>query len=72
MAVQLIRQGGGRQIIQRYGNGGFRVSGVAYRGSIVVLPDATQAWEVAAFAALSPAAFADLFARAATLDLCLV
>lgn len=73
MAVQLIRQGGGgRQVIQAYGGGGFRVSGAAYRGSILVLPDATQAWDVAAFAALTPNAFAPLFARAAALDLCLV
>jgi len=30
---------GDRQVIQGYGRGGFRVSGRAYEGSILVLPD---------------------------------
>lgn len=37
----------GRQIIERYGNGGFRVTGASYRGSILVLPDRAAAWPVA-------------------------
>ncbi|MEO3430287.1 Mth938-like domain-containing protein [Pelagibius sp. CAU 1746] len=34
----------GRQIIESYGGGGFTVTGEAYRGSILVLPDWTGAW----------------------------
>src|SRR3546814_3585402 len=34
----------GRRIIQSYGNGGFRVTGQSYRGSILVLPDWAAAW----------------------------
>src|SRR3546814_7752134 len=34
----------GRQVIERYGNGGFRVTGETYRGSILVLPDRSAAW----------------------------
>jgi uncharacterized protein len=34
----------GRRVIERYGNGGFRVTGESYRGSILVLPDRAEAW----------------------------
>lgn len=34
----------GRQIVQAYGEGGFRVSGQAYEGSLLVFLDATQGW----------------------------
>ena len=34
----------GRQIIESYGNGGFRVTGESYRGSILVLPERSAAW----------------------------
>ena len=36
----------GRQLIQSYGEGGFRVSDVAYRGSLLVFPEKIQAWAV--------------------------
>ena len=39
-----------RQVIDSYGASGFRVSGVAYDGAILVLPQATQPWPVATFA----------------------
>ena len=46
----------GRQIIERYGAGGFRVSGAIYPGPVIVFPDRTIAWENAAStpAALAP------------------
>jgi uncharacterized protein len=34
----------GRQIIERYAPGGFRVSGVVYPGAVLVFPDRTLAW----------------------------
>jgi uncharacterized protein len=37
----------GRQIIERYAANGFRVSGVIYRGPILVFPDLTVAWDAA-------------------------
>ncbi len=33
-----------RQIIQRYGNGGFRIAGEQHTGSCLVLPDRTSPW----------------------------
>ena len=37
-----------RQLIQGYGDGGFRVSGVRYSGSIIVFPWGTVSWPVVA------------------------
>lgn len=44
---------GGLQLIQGYGDGGFRVSGRRYEGSILILPDRTESWPVGAMAALT-------------------
>ena len=37
----------GRQIIERYAASGFRVSGIIYRGPVLVFPDLTVAWDAA-------------------------
>ena len=34
----------GRQVIERYGETGFRVAGLIYRGSVLVFPDRTLLW----------------------------
>jgi uncharacterized protein len=36
-----------RQVIERYAAEGFRVSGVIYRGPVLVFPDRTVPWQVA-------------------------
>ena len=36
-----------RQVIERYGRSGFRVTGVVYRGAVLVFPDRTLPWEAA-------------------------
>lgn len=38
----------GRQIIERYGEHGFRVSGAVYAGPVLVFPDRTLDWAAAA------------------------
>ena|SRR5215469_3977464 len=43
----------GRQIIERYAASGFRVSGVIYRGPVLVFPERTVPWEAASAANLS-------------------
>ncbi|MDB5395444.1 MAG: hypothetical protein JWM91_2950 [Rhodospirillales bacterium] len=48
----------GRQIVQSYGKGGFRVSDTGWSGAIIVFPTRTIAWDVAGLADLSVAAFA--------------
>jgi len=43
----------GRQIIERYAQSGFRVSGVIHHGPVLVFPDRTLAWDVATAAAVT-------------------
>jgi uncharacterized protein len=35
----------GRQVIERYGQSGFRVTGVIYPGPVLVFPDRTVSWD---------------------------
>lgn len=46
---------GGRQLIQSYGDGRFRISGETFDGSVIVFPDQVVEWPVAAVANLSAA-----------------
>ena len=62
----------GRQVVEAYGDGGFRVSGEDYRGSVLVFPEVTLAWPVAAIGELSAASLAPVTARDAAIDLLLV
>jgi uncharacterized protein len=43
----------GRQVIERYGPSGFRVTGVIWRSPVLVFPDLTLPWEIADAAAVS-------------------
>jgi uncharacterized protein len=43
----------GRQVIERYGSSGFRISGAIYLGPVLVFPDRTLPWEGAAMTAAS-------------------
>ena len=64
----------GRQIVESYGGGKFRVSGQVFEGSIVVFADRTAKWPVADVASMTIedlAAVAEA-ARAGTIDLLLV
>lgn len=36
----------GRQRIESYGGGGFRIAGVRYQGSIIVRPERTEPWQM--------------------------
>jgi uncharacterized protein len=55
-------------LIDAHGGGGFRFAGMSHRGSLLCLPDGIWAWPVAAPAALTEAALAQVFARAELLD----
>jgi len=50
----------GRQVIERYGPNGFRVSGADFFGPVLVFPDRTEAW---AGAAVTETAFAPVVAH---------
>ncbi|HUC66887.1 MAG TPA: Mth938-like domain-containing protein [Stellaceae bacterium] len=52
-----------RQVIDSYGAGGFHVSGAAYQGAILVFPDATRPWPVAALAEVTTESLAPVVAH---------
>ena len=43
----------GRQVIEAYGDEGFKVSGTRFPGSILVQPDAVLPWRIATFEAVT-------------------
>jgi uncharacterized protein len=43
----------GRQVIQSYGEGRFRIAGTAHAGSVLVWPERTEAWPVSEAGAIS-------------------
>jgi uncharacterized protein len=55
-------------LIDAHGGGGFRFAGLSHRGSLLCLPDGFWAWPVAAPAAVTDAALAQVFAQADNLD----
>lgn len=43
----------GTQIIQGYGNGGFKINGEAVKGNVIVLPEKTISWNIGAIDSLT-------------------
>jgi uncharacterized protein len=48
----------GRQLVQAYGDGGFRIAGQRWDGSVLVFAERTVAWPVASLADLTEASLA--------------
>lgn len=48
-------------LVESYGGGGFRIGGMDYVGSVLIVRGRVLAWEVKDFTELSEAHFADLF-----------
>ncbi|MGB8841839.1 MAG: Mth938-like domain-containing protein [Aliidongia sp.] len=40
----------GRPYIERYGPGGFKISGTVFTGAVLILPDAAQSWSATGMA----------------------
>ena len=51
----------GQQIIQSYGDGGFRVSGQAYKGGVLVWPDKVLPWDLTSFNDLRVSDFSPVY-----------
>ncbi|MCW5750278.1 MAG: Mth938-like domain-containing protein [Alphaproteobacteria bacterium] len=66
------RLAAGRQLINAYGNGGFRVAGVAHAGSILVFPGRTLAWPVARFEDLAPQSLEPVLAEVPRVELLVI
>ena len=62
----------GRQIIESYGNGGFKVTGGSYRGSLLVLPDATLAWPLTDIAEIDLAGLEPVLAAEPPVEVLLI
>ena len=62
----------GRQLIQGYGAGRFRINGIAHDGSVLVFPETTLPWGVTRFEDLAPETLQPVLDRAAELDLLLI
>ena len=56
----------GGQIIQGYGDGGFRIAGQRHEGGVLILPEETLAWPVREAAAINLDTLAPLLARASS------
>jgi uncharacterized protein len=50
----------GRQIVESYGQGRFRVSGTSYKGSVIIFPERTLAWPIAAATEVTVEALAEV------------
>lgn len=61
-----------RRIVQAYGDGGFRISGEAHKGSVLVFPDRVEPWPVATLADLSLDSLQSVLDSAADVDLLLI
>lgn len=62
----------GRQIIESYGDGRFRVSGVPLEGSLMVLPTATFPWSAADVAGITLDSLGPLLSSDPPLEILLV
>ena len=60
------------QLVQRYGQGGFRVSSVDFKGSIIVTSRATIAWPVISMDQIACGDFQTLIGETAAVDVCLL
>ena len=50
----------GRQLIQGYGDGGFRIAGEKYRGPVLILPERTMPWSVLDPEGITPDSLAEV------------
>lgn len=62
----------GRQVIESYGDGGFRITGERYGHAVIVQPTATQAWAAADWDSVTAASLSALFDPDATEPLTLL
>lgn len=56
----------GRQVIESYGAGGFRITGERYEGALLVLPDVVHAWSAKEWDSVTAQTLAPLFDADAT------
>lgn len=62
----------GRQVIEAYGDGGFRISGTRHEGSVLVLPSQTLRWPIRSLDELTFASLEAIGGPDVTVELLLV
>lgn len=66
------RPGAGKQLISSYGDGGFRISGHRFEGSVITFPDRTIGWPVVDQADITIDSLADVLQAKETVRLLIV
>jgi len=62
----------GKQVVEGYGDGRFRITGEVHEGSVIVFPERTVTWPVAAFADMTVESLAAVTHGNADVDLLLI
>lgn len=62
----------GRQLIQAYGDGGFRIAGQRHEGSVLVFPQRTVAWAVTDIAALDGSSLGEVLSETPPVEILLL
>jgi len=62
----------GRQLIQGYGGGGFRIVGEKHSGSMLVCPDCSLSWAVNAYEDISVTSLNDVIAQSDQIEVLLI
>ncbi len=62
----------GRQLIQGYGSGGFRIANTRHEGSLIVFPERSIAWPVAAFGEATPESLVEVAAADPKIEILLI
>ena len=61
-----------RQLIQAYGDGRFKIAGIAYEGSVIVFREKTIDWHVTSHTDIDEASLAAAIAETADVDILLI
>ena len=62
----------GRQLIQGYGGGNFRVAGNTHEGSVIILPEVTVPWNVSAYEDIGMSSFEAVTGAAESIEVLLI
>ena len=62
----------GRQLIQSYGDGRFKITGVAHEGSVIVFPEETVRWHAGHIGEITPESLHPVFDAEAAVDILLI
>jgi uncharacterized protein len=62
----------GRQLIQTYGAGGFRIAGRTLTGSVIVFPDRTVPWDAKSYESISPQTLSAVMDAATDIEVLLI